>query len=481
MSSSNKYVTDKPLSLVWLRRDLRVYDHAALSAALQQAGEVQPVFVFDTAVLSRFSNTQDRRLSFIAEALCQLHSELAKKGGGLLVLHGNAQEIIPRLAGLVGAANIFAAEDYEPATITRDAAVAAHAPLKLVKDHLLLAPKEVQKADGTPYRVFTPYYKAWLSLASHETFEEKPVTLEVKLADRNQIAEYVSAQGFDVLDAHEGAAAMLEKIGYTYTKDTLWTVQDARSRLKRFGAERITAYDSSRDYVAKEGTSAISPYLRFGLVSVREAARIAAGNQSHGAQVWLKELVWREFYAMILYRFPETATQEFNAAYRGTLAWRYDTSVLERFCAGRTGYPIVDAAMRQLLHTGWMHNRARMIVASFFTKDLLMDWRLGEEHFAQFLMDYDMASNVGGWQWAASTGTDAQPWFRIFNPTLQSTKFDAEGEYIRRYVPEIAHLDNKQIHEAGKYISPDIYPQPMVAHDKMRAEALAMFKAAANA
>ncbi len=224
------------------------------------------------------------------------------------------------------------------------------------------------------------------------------------------------------------------------------------------------------------GTSRLSPYLRFGLVSVRECMRQALSSAN--AEGWINELIWREFYHMILYHFPHTPMLEFQPQYQGTIAWSQDRTLLQAFTQGRTGYPVVDAAMRELLTTGWMHNRARMIVASFMTKDLLLDWRLGEEHFAQHLMDYECASNVGGWQWAASTGTDAQPYFRIFNPVLQSKKFDPEGTYIRTYVPELAMLPDKDLHEPWVRARPANYPPPIVDHFEMRDRALAMFKQA---
>ncbi|MFO0389796.1 MAG: cryptochrome/photolyase family protein [Alphaproteobacteria bacterium] len=469
------------INLVWLRRDLRLYDHAALASALAQSGQIQPIFVLDTDILARFTNPSDRRLGFIARALCQIDAELKKRGGGLLVLHGSATQIIPKVYAALGASHIFASEDYEPSARARDAAVAKQVSLNLSKDHLIISPTEILKDDGTPYKVFTPYSKVWLSKLTPLFYAPYEVHDKGRYADFEKTKKAAMAAGLKVVDAAEGAAAMLAQIGYKYVDDALWPVEHASARLKQFAAKKIKAYATARDMVAEEGTSQLSPYLRFGLVSVRECMReaVAIGNGA-GESTWIKELIWREFYAMILYHYPDSVQWEWNAAYRGTLGWSENMQHFEAWQEGKTGYPIVDAAMRQLLETGWMHNRARMIVASFLTKDLLVDWRKGEEHFAQYLMDYEQASNVGGWQWAASTGTDAQPWFRIFNPTLQSQKFDPRGDYIRRYVPELQNIKGDDIHEPWKLGMLSGYMTPIVDHAKARDAALAMFKRAAG-
>ncbi len=463
----------KPLSLVWLRRDLRLYDHAALQAALDAGGEVQPVFIFDTDILARFDNPRDRRLSFIAHALCSIHAELRTKGGGLLVLHGRAAEIMPRLMAEINAQRLFVAEDFEPETIKRDEAVAARVPLTRVVDHLIHHPQAVVKPDGSAYRVFTPYAKAWRAALTADSYDEKVVTLDGRLADYGAVCAAMSAQ---CIDPSQGVEAMLRTVGYEAVPLDAWPVDGARQRLLDFMDMRLADYKEQRDFMAREGTSQLSPYLRFGLVSVRECARLAAQTPCKGSDSWLNELIWREFYAMILYHYPEVVNMEFQPQYRG-LGWHKDDKLFEAFCMGRTGYPIVDAAMRQLLETGWMHNRARMVVASFMTKDLHLDWRLGEAHFAQYLMDYELASNNGGWQWAASVGTDAQPYFRIFNPQLQSERFDPSGDYIRRYVPELRHLCDKALHAPKQDLFGDAgYPAPIVEHQREKAVAIEMFK-----
>jgi deoxyribodipyrimidine photo-lyase len=465
------------INLVWLRRDLRLYDHAALAHSLKNTGVIQPIFVLDTDILARFSNPKDRRLGFIVRALCQIDAELKKRGGGLLVLHGSATKIIPKVYSALGASHIFASEDYEPTARARDAKVASAVKLHLSKDHLIFSPTEILKEDGSAYKVFTPYSKSWLSRLTPLAYAPCEINDKGRYADFAKAKDVVTAAGLKVIDAAECAATMLAKIGYEYADDALWPVENANARLKQFSAKKIKEYATARDMVAEDGTSQLSPYLRFGLVSVRESMReaVAAGSGA-GESTWIKELIWREFYAMILYHYPDSAQWEWNEKYRGTLNWAGSDEYFAAWQQGKTGYPIIDAAMRQLLETGWMHNRARMIVASFLTKDLLVDWRKGEEHFAQYLMDYEQASNVGGWQWAASTGTDAQPWFRIFNPTLQSQKFDPRGDYIRRYVPELQNVKSDDIHEPWKLGMLSGYLPPVVDHAKAREQALMMFK-----
>ncbi len=468
-----------PRSLVWLRRDLRLHDHAALHEALQSEGVIQPVFIFDRDILARFSNPRDKRLSFLAQTLVQLHQQLQRHGGGLLIAYGRAEALIPELAGRLGAYQLVCEADYEPATRARDDAVRRalpeHTRMVQVVDHVICPPEKVIKDDGEPYKVFTPYAKRWRQACNQYSFAERPVALAERLISPPAVA--LASEGV-MLNPDDGAAAMLEAMGYEAVDTDPWQVDDAADRLRTFTRARLDAYHNCRDMLAEDGTSRLSPYLRFGLISVRECARTAGAQASKGSDAWLNELIWRDFYTMILYHFPDSVQQEFQAQYRG-LPWQQDEAAFARWQEGRTGFPIIDAAMRQLREIGWMHNRARMIVASFLTKDLQLDWRLGEEHFAQYLMDYELSSNVGGWQWAASTGTDAQPYFRIFNPFRQSERFDPQGEYIRRYVPELQALSAGQIHapHAAKdlFNKPD-YPEPMVDHARAKDQALALFK-----
>lgn len=465
-------------TLVWLRRDLRLHDHAALATALAGEGNVQPVFVFDAEILARFDHKHDRRLSFIAGALCEIHAALKKRGGGLLVFHGKPTQIIPKLATLLNAGTVVCAADFEPATRDRDEAVKTalqgSARFVQVLDHLLNDPREMLKKDGTPYKVFTPFYKQCWRPAIHDA-----AIGEWAVNDCGRYADIATTSNA----AHEltpldlsSPQRLLEQVGYIYRDDADWPVTSGQERLKQFIAGHLVPYKTQRDFMARHGTSRLGPYLRHGLISIREAMR-AAVEKGHG-EAWIGELGWREFYVAILTHFPHVVDHEFQEHYRD-LHWQRDDRMLEAFKQGKTGYPIVDAAVRELTTTGWMHNRARMITASFFTKHLLMDWRIGEEFFAQHLMDYELASNNGGWQWSASTGTDAQPYFRVFNPVLQSKKFDAEGDYIRHYVPELANVPSKDIHAPWLSKNPPAnYPKPIVNHEAARARVLETFKRA---
>ena len=445
-------------SILWLRRDLQVADNAALARALRSGAKVQPVFVFDTDVLVRFDNKKDRRISFIANAIAKLHADFKERGGELLVFHGSAKNIIPKLGH-----DVFAGEDYEPSAKERDKHVGEKVNLTLVKEHLIKSPDEVLKSDQTPYKVFTPYSKAWKA-----ALKDEDVAIH-RIADKDAYFKLKVPDGIKVIDAHD-AKKICEQIGYEYFDEDIWKVEDAHKVLEKFAAEKLNKYSKTRDLPAIHGTSQISPYLRFGLITIRQAYK--AGNTD---ATWLNELIWREFYAMILNHFPESVDKEFTPKYRG-IKWSHDKADFKKWQEGKTGFPIVDAGMRQLLETGWMHNRVRMIVASFLTKDLLIDWRWGEEHFAQYLMDYEQASNVGGWQWASSTGTDAAPYFRVFNPLLQSKKFDADGEYIKTYIPELRSAEKADVHEPSPITCPENYPRQMVDHATVKPKVLKLFK-----
>ena len=472
------------VSIVWLRRDLRLHDHAALATALAEKADVQPVFVFDSEILARFKNKDDRRLTFIAETLCQLDTQLRARGGKLLVLHGKAATLMPKLAKALGATAIFAAEDFEPATRERDEDVRKSVTpgVRFVQmlDHLIRAPQSTVKADGTPYKVFTPYYKVWRRDLGAPEYAEYTVKDKDRYANGETSRRAAEKAGIKVLHVHDGPAKLLKEIGYHYMKDKLWTVDDVQKRLKLFISKRLAQYPKARDELSVSGTSQLSPYLRHGLISVRECLAAAMGHGAAGEK-WISELAWREFYATILYHFPEVVNEEFEPKYRGgAIPWSDDKKHIDAFTTGRTGYPVVDAAVRELITTGYMHNRARMIVASFVTKDLLLDWRIGEEFFAQHLMDYELASNNGGWQWGASTGVDASPYFRIFNPVLQSRKFDPKGDYIKAYVPELRGMTPKDIHapwEAG-LLQPKGYPQPVVDRAHVKERVVGLFRRA---
>ena len=458
-------------ALVWFRRDLRDHDHAALSAALSNAGQVYCAFVFDTDVLDALPGRQDRRVHFIRESLIELDAALHTRGGGLIVRHGRADEVIPRLAGELGVASVYANRDYEPAAKARDAEVAARLAeqgivFHALKDQAIFDGDAVLTQAGKPFSVFTPYKNAWL-----------------KRLTATDTAEW-QCQGTFAPGPAEGIPT-LEEIGFLPTDlDQVGIhpgMSGARALWDEFRAGRLARYAALRDYPAIKGVSYLSVHLRFGTISIRELARAALADESHA---WLNELIWRDFYFMILDHFPRVVGHAFKPEY-DAIRWAERPDWLAAWQQGRTGYPLVDAAMRQLNYSGWMHNRLRMVVASFLTKDLGLDWRLGERYFAEQLNDFDLSANNGGWQWASSSGCDAQPYFRIFNPITQSEKFDPEGKFIRRYVPELAAVPNKYIHapwtmgrleqEAIGVIIGRDYPGPIVDHAQAREETLARY------
>lgn len=467
-------------ALVWFRRDLRHTDHAALYHALRQHPRVYCLFIFDSDILDALPDRHDRRVDFIQRSVAELEAALRTHGGGLLVRHGRPAEIVPALAQQLGVAAVYANRDYEPAAKTRDAAVAAalrshgiawHNP----KDQVIFDGDEVLTQTGKPYTVFTPYKKCWLKTLTPFHLRSYPT---LKYADRLTPPPAALDQGLPTLAQLGFAATDLDTLGVQAG------MSGAEARWADF-IERMEKYDRLRDYPAVKGVSYLAPHLRFGTISIRELARLAWERGGAGAETWLSELVWRDFYFMIFDRFPHADGRAFRPEY-DALVWDDAPELLAAWQQGRTGYPIVDAAMRQLLSSGYMHNRLRMVTAAFLVKDLGIDWRLGEAWFARHLLDFDLAANNGGWQWSASTGCDAQPWFRIFNPVTQSEKFDPEGRFIRRYVPELAQLSNKGIHApwtltpaqltaAGVRLG-ETYPAPVVDHATARQRTLARYE-----
>lgn len=463
--------------LVWLRRDLRLADHAALHYALARHARVFCAFVFDTDILQPLLEQglqRDRRVDFIRRTLLELDDDLARHGGRLVVRHGRAVEEIPRLARELGVAAVYANRDYEPAAIARDdrvsaALAAARIGFEDFKDQVIFERAEILTGAGKPYAVFTPYRAAWQKrLAARDL-----APLAVPALD-GRLGQVPFATRVPELQELGFAASDLDCIKLpTGARGAAWLFQQFLPRL--------ADYKTARDFPARRGVSYLSVHLRFGTISIRELARHAHAQPDEGAQTWLSELIWRDFYQQILWHHPRVVDRAFRPEY-DAIEWDQAPQLLAAWCAGRTGYPLVDAAMRQLNRSGYMHNRLRMLTASFFCKDLLLDWRLGERYFAQQLNDYDLAANNGGWQWAASTGCDAQPYFRIFNPLTQSQKFDPDGSFIRRYVPELARFAPPHIHApwlapldvqraAGCLIGRD-YPAPVVDHAAARLRAL---------
>jgi deoxyribodipyrimidine photo-lyase len=457
-------------ALVWFRRDLRDYDHAALHHALEARRRVYCAFVFDTEILDALEDRCDRRVDFIWRCVAELDARLRERGGGLILRHGRARQEIVALARELGVAEVHANRDYEPQARDRDATVAralaaAGIAFRDHKDQVIFEVGEVLTRSGHAFSVFTPYKNAWLARLQAPDVAPYGVRPEP-----GQLAPpHAAPQGLT-----------LHSLGFEATDlDVLKLsagMTGARQRFADFVA-RIDEYAARRDYPALKGPSYLSVHLRFGTVSIRELAAFAWQQAqlhgSAGAAVWLDELIWRDFYHMILAQHPRVVDHAFRPAF-DAIQWEDAPELFAAWCEGRTGYPLVDAAMRQLNRSGYMHNRLRMLTASFLTKDLGIDWRRGERYFARRLNDYDLAANNGGWQWAASTGCDAQPWFRIFNPVTQSQKFDAQGTFIRRYVPELAGCTAKQIHApwcmsaeeqraAGVVIGRD-YPPPIVDH-----------------
>ena len=457
-----------PPALVWFRRDLRDFDHAAFSRALREHPRVHCAFVFDTDILAGLPR-QDRRVEFILGAVRELDAALRVQGGGLIVRHGRAAEEIPGLAAELGVATVFANRDYEPFARQRDAAVAARLKAEGrefvdCKDQVIFERDEVLTQAGKPFSVFTPYARAWRQ----------------RLTPADQAAHAcVPRPGQLAAASAVPPAPTLQDLGFTPTDLQIPCGMSGGARLFEEFLTRIDRYHETRDFPAVKGPSYLSPHLRFGTVSIRQlaAAAHAASLQANGtgAATWLNELVWREFYQMILWHRPAVVDHAFKPEC-DAIVWDDAPELLEAWKTGHTGYPLVDAAQRQLLQGGWMHNRLRMVTASFLTKDLGIDWRLGERHFADWLLDYELASNNGGWQWAASTGCDAQPWFRIFNPVTQSEKFDPQGRFIRRYLPELQDVPDQFIHAPWKMQAPPAgYPAPIVAHAAARERTLARF------
>ena len=478
--------------LMWFRRDLRVRDNAALFYALKSCQQVHCVFVFDTEILDALPR-QDRRVEFIHESVRELDSELRKLAGpeaaGLITLHGAAREAVPQLAKTLGAQVVFTNHDYEPDAMARDAVVRGALSgmgisFHTSKDHVIFERDEVLTQSSMPFSVFTPYKNAWLKKV--DAFYLKPYPTE-------KYAQALAKQPASGSASWQRELPTLQALGLESTNLAqlkIPTGMHGATQLLNDFLDRIDHYHQTRDFPAVKGPSYLGVHLRFGTVSVRQLASLAnqlSAEGSAGAAVWLSELIWRDFYASILFHHPHVTQRSFKKDY-DAIKWEHGAhakALFKAWCEGRTGYPLVDAAMMQILQTGYMHNRLRMVVASFLVKDLGIDWRWGERFFAEHLNDFDLSANNGGWQWASSSGCDAQPYFRIFNPVSQSLRFDPEGKFMRRYLPQLAGLSNSLIHQpwtaspaAFKDAKLELgrdYPHPLVQHDVARNQTLARY------
>ncbi|MGY3804241.1 cryptochrome/photolyase family protein [Pigmentibacter ruber] len=458
-------------SLVWLRRDIRLDDNRALHEACQSSERVIVLFVFDTNILNKIANKKDRRVYFIYQSLLELRDYLEKHGKSLIVVYGNPLEEISKIGKDFQIQCVYANKDYEPSAIERDKKIKLQLQqigieFKLCKDQVIFEENEVLKKDNKPYTVFTPYKNQWLKQFSNKDLTKYTYSMQ-KIANKEDLKKTVFPWNIEAI--HFKSTDIFIHPGR----------KNALTYLENF-SKKINDYDTKRDFFQLSGTSFLSMHLRFGTLSIREAFIFAEKFHSKGAEVWRNELIWREFYKMILWHFPHVVHSTFKKEY-SSLKWDKNEEFFECWKNGMTGFPVIDAAMRCFKETGWMHNRLRMIVASFLTKDLLLDYKKGEQYFAENLLDFDLSSNNGGWQWSASTGCDAQPYFRVFNPESQSVKFDPSGKFIRQYCPELIHCDDKQIHapfeyNTGLFSSNLKYPKPIVEHDAQRLKAIKLFK-----
>lgn len=430
---------NSPISIFWFQRDLRMSDNAGLYHALKSGHPVLPIFIFDKNILDDLKDKKDARVLFIHQEIEKIKKELEKIGSSLKVFYGTPKQVFEDLAKNHQITGVFANRDYEPYAKSRDKEIyeflkSKDIEFKGFKDQVIFEKNEILKDDGKPYTVFTPYSKRWKATVNEFYLKEYPI----KKYQKN----FVKCDAFSL--------PKLKEMGF---EDFSFSLFPSRN----FDLKIIQNYDKTRDFPAILGTTHLSLHLRFGTISIRALASFATQNEK-----FLNELIWRDFYQMILYHFPHSSNSSFKPEY-DKIKWRNDKEEFKKWCNGMTGCPIVDAGMRELNETGYMHNRVRMIVASFLTKNLLIDWRWGEKYFAQKLLDYDMASNVGGWQWAAGSGCDAAPYFRIFNPDLQTEKFDPEKKYIKKWVPEF---------------ETDKYPELMIDYKLSRTRCLEVFKVA---
>ena len=455
--------------LVWIRRDIRLHDHPALSRCINECDRTFIVFIFDPEILNPLARKSlaDKRIHFISESLLEIQCALHEHHSGIWIKKGVPHEIIPNIMKEYDIDTLYFNRDYAPYPISRDNRVSKTVKnmgrhVATFKDHVIFEPKEVLKKDATAFNVFTPYANKWRALFYNETNPMMTHDCPLNRINNGQVNEINTVDSILNIAEFKTAPAFLK--GGTSA---------ARSHLGQF-LDIMCDYKELRNYPALDKTSKLSVYIRHGCLSIRELVRHATDQPSDGSNTWLNELTWREFYQMILYHYPHVTQSSFKSKYTD-LAYPGTEASLAAWKAGATGFPIIDAAMRCLNETGWMHNRLRMITASFLCKILLVDWKRGERYFAWKLLDYECASNNGGWQWSSSTGCDSAPYFRIFNPYRQSESFDSEGQFIKQWCPEIGSLSKKDIHDPPKL---DIYPAPIVDYKTQRLAALSLYKSA---
>lgn len=422
------------VSVFWFRRDLRLDDNQAFFHALKSGNAVLPIFIFDTDILDQLDQ-KDARVSLIYVTLKKIDAILKSNGSSIRVLYGKPRDVLKELTEKHKIESVYFNKDYEPYALRRDQEVTRllqsyNIKVHSYKDQVIFEEDEILKNDGSPYTVFTPYKNKWLAKFKTEG--------ETNYYKSKQLLQNCLSEKFEFPN--------LESIGFT---------QSAMA-IKSYNLDDLSNYHKARDYPALGKTSHLSPYLRFGMVSIRKLVKIALESNA----AFLNELIWREFFMQILYHFPHVVTQNFKSKY-DAVDWRNNREEFSKWCAGMTGFPLVDAGMRELNHTGYMHNRVRMVVAGFHCKHLLIDWRWGEAYFAEKLIDYELAANNGNWQWAAGTGCDAAPYFRIFNPISQAKKFDKDEIYIKKWVPEVG--------------TPE-YPKPIVDHKSARERCLKVYR-----
>jgi len=440
--ANKSLILRKMTALFWHRRDLRINDNKGLFEALKQNEIVHPIFIFDKSILDKLPNN-DQRILFIYQEIQSLKKSYQNLGSDLWVYYGEPSEIIPKITQELNCSSVYFNNDYEPYALQRDQEIQLSLnKIKIEfigkKDHVIFERNEVLKDDGKPYTIFTPYSRKWKANLKEEDLRDYSIEKHT---------------GNLVQKQQEEALITLEEMGFESK-----VLHDFPDRIAK--NEILNNYHLSRNFPAVKGTSKLSLHLRFGTISIRKLALIAREQN----ETYLNELIWRDFYQMIIFHFPKSAENSFKAQY-DKIIWEKNEVHFDSWCTGKTGYPIVDAGMRELNATGFMHNRVRMVVASFLTKHLLLDWRLGAAYFAEKLLDFELASNTGGWQWAAGCGCDAAPYFRVFNPQAQQEKFDKSFEYIKKWVPEYGTSS---------------YPEPIIEHKFARERILQRFKTALN-